>query len=1053
MKYYLLSKRINLIVLLILLIAVVDAGAQATKELLITGKVTDENSMPLPGVQIKLKNTKLATVTNPEGGYQIKVPAAGDVLVFSYVGYTTKEIKTTTAGAVNLSLTPSKNGLNEVVIVGYGTVKRSDLTGSIGSVDVKDLQKAPVASFEDALAGRVAGVAVTTSDGQPGDKPTITIRGNNSVTQDNSPLYVVDGFPIEDFSANTINPSEIESIEILKDASATAIYGSRAANGVILLNTKRGKAGPPNISLQTWVGLSENIRQIELMNPYEFVKYQQELNPSFGAIYLTNNRDLDYYQNVKGIDWQDLVFKSAYSTSNSVSISGGTDKTKYAISGSVFSQDGTVINSGFDRYQGRMVLDQSINTALKVGVNLNYSKTKTSGQILRNSENSSATSYTMYSVWGSRPVSGNSDVDLTDELTDPELGTIVDYRINPVINLNNILNNRYATTLNANGYLEYKFLKNFTFKTTAGFNNSANSNESFYNSRTSNGSNQTAVGASNGPNGSLSSINNNNWLNENTLTFNKTYGENHSVNVLSGFTMQGANFRSFGYQATQIPNELLGPIGLEEGILKSATSTESANTLASFLARANYGYKSKYLLTLTFRSDGSSKFAENNKWSYFPSASAAWVISKEKFMKDFTFISNAKFRIGYGTIGNNRVSDFGYLSQILLNFTSGAGNTRTGYNFNNAYNNGAAPFNLGNANLKWETTGSFNTALDVSLFKERISLTTEFYVKNTYDLLLNATLAPSMGYRRALKNIGKVSNRGFEFTINTINVDTKNFNWSSSFNIAFNKNKVVALNENEPSLTTGLGWNANFAQEHPYIAKPGRPIALFYGYIHDGVYQLSDFNSAPNGTYMLKNSIPATGVPKPGYIKYKDINNDGLINALDRTIIGNPNPLHTGGFTNNFKYKNIDLNVFMQWSYGNDVLNANRIDFEGQTSRGQLNMFATYADRWSFDNQTSQNYIAGGGGPTAYSDRLVEDGSFIRLKTVSLGYNIPYNFLKKYKVKGFRAYVSAQNLFTLTNYSGLDPEVSTSPSALTPGFDYSPYPKPRVTTFGINVVF
>lgn len=1018
---------------------------------IIKGKVQDQSGLPLQGVSVSVTGKYNTVITDTAGVFELTVVNGNVELNFSMIGYQ-KQKKLVRAGSfVTVTLIISEETLEDIVVVGYGTTRRRDLTGAVGKVSIEDLQKAPVASFEDALAGRVAGVQVSSIDGQPGDAPAITIRGANSITQDNSPLYVVDGFPIEGFTANTINPSEIESIEVLKDASATAIYGARGANGVIIVNTKKGKAGPPVISFQSWVGVSENIRKIEMMSPYEFVKYQSELNPSYGAIYLQDGRDLDYYKTAKATDWQDAIFKTAISNNNSISISGGNDKTKYAISGSVFSQDGIVVNSGFKRYQGRISIDQTINSRMKIGITANYAQTKTNGQVVRNSENSSATSYTMYSAWGYRPVSANAEVDLIEELIDPEIDNSFDYRINPVINLKNIHNLRLASALNVNAYLEYKVLKNLIFRTTAGINNNDSRQEVFYNSRTSAGSTQTAVGATNGPNGSIRHGQSNSWLNENTLTYDKTFNKIHSVKILGGFTVQRADMQSDGYSASQVPNESLGIAGLEEGILKSATSSVSYNTLASFLSRINYDYKSKYLLTLNFRADGSSKFPAHNRWGYFPSASGAWIFSDEPFLKSSNTISHGKLRVGYGVVGNNRVSDFGYLSQILLNFASGAGNTRTGYSFNNTYHNGSAPWNLGNSQLRWETTGQFNAGLDVNLFKDRISFVVDYYQKQTYDLLLNATLAPTTGFRKAFKNIGKVSNSGIEFTLNTRNVVKKDFSWNSSFNISFNRNKIIELNEDEPSLTTGLGWNANFAQEHPYIAKPGMPIAMFYGYIWDGVYQLEDFISYPDGSYALKNGIAATGVPKPGYIKYRDINGDGLINARDRTIIGNPNPIHVGGFNNNIKYKNFDLNVFFQWSYGNDILNANRIDFEGQTSRGQLNMFATYVDRWSFENTDAKNYIAGGGGPAAYSDRIIEDGSFLRLKTVQLAYNIPYNFLKRYKVRGVKFYVSAQNLVTWTRYSGLDPEVSTSHSALTPGFDYSPYPKPRLVTVGINL--
>lgn len=1012
----------------------------------ITGTVTDDMGELLPGVNVKLKGTNSTTQTNNDGTFKFSIPELKGTLVFSYTGFITKEVPITAATVYRVKLTKDLKVLDEIVVIGYGTSTKRDLTGAVSQVSIEDLQKAPVASLEDALAGRVAGVQVTASDGQPGAPMQISIRGNNSITQSNSPLYVIDGFPIEDPTNNVINPAEVESIDILKDASATAIYGARGANGVIIITTKKGKIGDPTISYQNYFGIQQNLKQQELLSPYEFVKYQLEFNSAvYTPIYLKDGRDLEYYRNVPGINWQDKVFRTAPMQNHFLSINGGTDKTRYSISGSVLNQDGIIINSGFNRYQGRIVLDQTINPKLKVGINLNYSATKTYGTIATE-QNGSATASLMYSVWGYRPITGDAltDEQLVEQPFDPDVNPTAEYRINPAISTRNEYNPAFVNAILANAYAEYKFSNYFTFRASGGITKRDTRKEIFNNSNTRSGN---PLSSSNGVNGSIMNYDLNNYLSENTLTFKRNINKVHNITALGGFTLQQISAFSSGFAATQVPNESLGISGIEEGVPSRVYSTSSKSELMSFLTRLNYSYKSRYLFTASFRADGSSKFASGNKWAYFPSGSFAWVMSDESFMKGIKPVNSAKLRVSYGLTGNNRVTDFAYLSsyQIISN---------SGYNFNNSPVNGSIPNLLGNKNLKWETTSQADIGLDVSFLKNRISVTADYYDKRTYDLLINSSLAPSQGFLNGMRNIGKVGNKGFEFTLNTTNVKNKTFSWNSSFNISFNRNKVLELTEEDPSILSRINWG-NFNNAYPYIAIPGRPIGQFYGYVWDGVYQYSDFNQLANGSYVLKDNVPNNGQSRatiqPGFIKYKDINGDGQVNSYDQTIIGDPNPKHTGGFSNNFTYKGFDLNVFLQWSYGNELLNANRIEFEGGENRNSLNMFASYANRWTPENQTNQLYKVYGQGPLVYSSRTIEDGSYLRLKTVALGYTLSQSLLKKLKIKNFRVYASGQNLLTWTNYSGLDPEVSTYASALTPGFDWSAYPKARTIIFGLNL--
>lgn len=1030
---------------------IICSAMDATGQQAVTGKVTEASGAPLIGVTVRVKDAQVSAITNEEGIYNIRPGSApGTALIFSYIGYLNREVKVTAGRSIyNIILEPAVKGLNDVVVIGYGTVKRKDLTGAVGEVKLADMVKAPVPSFEDALGGRVAGVQVSANDGQPGAAMNIVIRGNNSVSQENSPLYVVDGFPIENPSNNIFNPEEIASVEVLKDASATAIYGARGANGVIIITTKKGKTGAPVVSYQTWMGFQENIRKQEMMNPYEFVKYQLEQNSAvYTPIYLKNGKTLEDYRNVKGVDWQDQVFRKAFMQNHSLSLRGGNGKTTYSLSGSLLNQNGIIINSGFNRYQGRVVLDQEVNDKIKAGININYSATKTYGAFSSQTP-SGPTSSLMYSVWGYRPVTGDSanDASLIEEPFDPDVDPLNEYRMNPIISTRNEYNPVFNSTLMANAYIEYKPAKYFVLRVTGGITKEAIRKEVFNNSNTRLGNPKSSVL---GVNGSISNAERTNWINENTLTYARVFNEDHSLNVMGGVTLQKVSLYSYGFSASQVPNESLGISGLDEGTITNGPTAKSSSALMSFLGRVNYGYKSKYLLTLSFRADGSSKFPSDNRWAYFPSGAVAWRVIEEPFMKELRFLSDAKVRVGYGMTGNNRVPDFAYLTSLQLFPTSA-------YSFGNSPAQGIIPSNLGYPRLKWETTTQTDVGVDLGFLRNRIMLTMDYYKKHTRDLLLNATLAPSTGYLSGIRNIGKVSNEGFEISLNTVNVQKKRFAWTTSFNISFNRNKVLQLNEGEPSYASRITWG-NFNNAYPYVAIPGQPIALFYGFLFDGIYQYNDFNKLPDGSYMLKDNVPNNGSPRasiqPGYIKFRDINGDGKVDNSDLTIIGNPNPKHTGGISNNFTYRNFDLNIFFQWSYGNDILNANRIEFEnGDVTRGFLNMFASYANRWTPENQSNTLYKVGGQGPLVYSSRTIEDGSFLRLKTVALGYSLPADLLRRVRIKGLRVYASAQNLITWTNYSGLDPEVSVRQSALTPGFDWSAYPKARTITFGLDLTF
>lgn len=1029
----------------LLLLAIPTAGnAQSTK---ISGKVTSADNEPLIGVTVFEKGTKTGTATDANGKFVLTVSNANATLSFRYVGYQSRDIPLNNRTSITLALKSQENALNEVLVIGYGTTTRKDATGSVGQVKMSDFEKAPVKSFDEALAGRVAGVQVSGSDGQPGETNNIVIRGAGSVTQDNSPLYVVDGFPLEDAGNNSINPADILSIDVLKDASATAIYGARGANGVIIITTKRGNIGEPVITYNGYYGFQKNTKTIDLMSPYEFVKYQLELDPANATTtYLNNGKTLDDYKNVKGLNFQDQIYRNAPMQSHDLSIRGGSDRTRYSISGNIIGQDGVIINSDFRRYQGRITLDQTVNPKLKIGANVNYSYTVSNGTIVNASSSSqSASTNLLYAVWGYRPVTGN-DNNLEEELYDEgfDYNVLADYRVNPVISAKNELRRNKTTALLANAYADYKILPSLTFRITGGITNNMLKNETFNNSLTQSGNPRNSSGV----NGAIYYNPTTVWLNENTLTYKKTFNKVHDLTVLGGYTMQGSKTARSGFSALNVPNESLGLDGLDESPSLLGVSLSSRWGLLSYLGRINYSYRSKYYFTASFRTDGSSKFAPDKRWGYFPSGALSWRMSGEKFMERLKFVSDAKLRLSYGETGNNRVADFPYLDQITQP-------NLAGYSYNNnSPSKGAILTAFGNGSLRWETTKQVNIGYDLSLFKQRINLTVDLYRKVTHDLLLQALLPYTTGLSNAYKNVGKMQNEGLEISLNTINVKNKVFSWSSNFNISFNRNKVLALAENQSSLTSPVSFDQKWNALSPYIAMIGQPIGQLYGAVWDGVYQYEDFDKSPTGVYTLKAGIPRNGNPtvQPGDIKYKDLTGDGNVNAADFTVIGRGLPIHTGGFSNSFSYKGFDLNIFLQWSFGNDIINANRMLFEGNGKQSRFfNQYANYANRWTADNPSNTLFRTGGQGPFYYSSRVVEDGSYLRLKTVSLGYNVPTGLLKKARLKSLKVYAAAQNLATWTNYSGSDPEVSVRNSALTPGFDFSAYPRASTLIFGLNL--
>lgn len=1041
----------------------------AMAQVLVKGTVIDKTGESVIGASIQVKGTTQGTITDIDGKFSLGVPDKKSVIVISFIGYATKELQVDPSKPMSIVLEEDTKVLDEVVVVGYQEVRKKDLTGSVAKADMNELLNTPVGSFDQTLGGRIAGVNVSSGEGTPGGTMNIVIRGNNSLTQDNSPLYVIDGFPVEDAAiASTINPSDIESLDILKDASATAIYGARGANGVVIITTKKGKVGKAQITYDGSVTMQHVTRTIPMMDAYEFVKLQAETYPasianSTGGYlmeYQGKQWTLEDYRDIFQYDWQDEILRTALQHNHNIRITGGTEGVRYNASVSYYNQDGILLNSGYERFHARA------NTVVKrdkldISLTTNYSRSIQTGST------PSETSYSgmnnlFYSVWGYRPVTypNKSMESLLNDVMDEAVDSSNDYRFNPIRSLKEEYRKYYINNLQMNGYVSYEFIKGLKLKVSGGYTYDARKNDQFNNSNTRYGgpTSTDKVNAQIIRNERLT------WLNENTLTYQTNIKKKHFFNSLIGITFQNSDYEYYSLKSTHIPNESLGMAGMADGTLSSSSSLKSSWAMMSYLARLNYNYKSKYYATASFRVDGSSKFSKKHRYGYFPSGSLAWNFMEEEFMAPIKKVVGAgKLRVSWGLTGNNRIGEYDYYALLQMlkekqgDYISNGSIPSGVYPFDNDMSSvGMVPVSLPNEDLKWETTEQWNVGLDLSFFDERLNFTADVYRKTTRDLLLEASLPLVSGYYSATKNIGKVRNDGLELSLSTVNIKTKDFTWTSDFNIAFNKNEVLELAENQLSLTTAAKFDQNYNSQPSYIAKVGLPMGMMYGYLYEGTYKYDDFIKSGN-SYTLKDNVPyfsSEANTQPGMPKYKDINGDGVIDSNDRTIIGRGLPIHTGGFTNSFAYKGFDLSIFFQWSYGNDIMNANRLFFENAGGKKDLNQFASYANRWTPDNPDSDIPAATkSASNNVISSRIIEDGSYLRLKTVTLGYTFPKTLIAKAKLSNARVYLAAQNLWTWTSYSGYDPEVSIRNSALTPGLDFSSYPRAFTLSFGVNLGF
>ena len=1030
---------------LLTLILTINLYAQNTT---LKGVIVDETDTPLIGATVQVKGTSTGSITDFDGNYTIKANK-GAVITFSYIGYKTQEIKFTGQPTVNIKMVPDNQTLDEVVVVGYGTMKRSDLTGSVASIAAKDVEGFKTSSVAGALGGQIAGVQITSTDGTPGAGFSINIRGVGTLTGDSSPLYIVDGFEVDDI--DYLSNSDIESIEILKDASSSAIYGARAANGVVLISTKSGKIGKPIINYNGSASYRKISKKLDVLSPYEFVKLQGEVNSKYSDSYFKTGNDdngnpyryqsLDDYIGVSGVNWQDETFNPTWSQDHSLSIMGGTEDTKYNASFSRYIENGIFKNSGFNKTTGKFRLDQKLSKSLSFNFTVNYALTNREGV---GTSGDSGRFNMLAQILSARPTGGLklTDEELLASAIDPEMLESGESlaQVNPVKQTESVTNNKRAEMWAGNASATWQIIKGLTFKTSGTYNTTNNRTDIFY----KDGSKE-AYRNGQKPYGRTQMGRDVRWTNSNNLTW-KQKVKKHNYDIMLGHEV---SFKSTEYllgEAMDFPFDNLGNDYLGLGATPSRVeSSYSEKTLLSFFARGNYNYDNRYLFTATVRADGSTVFSNKNKWGFFPSFSAAWRVSEEAFMKDVEWVSNFKVRLGWGIVGNDRISN--YLSMDLYEANK--------YGIGNNTVTVLTPKQLKNANLKWEGASSVNLGVDLGFFDNRLNVTADFFIKDTKDLLLAQSLAHVTGFDSQMQNIGKIQNKGIELSFNSTNIQTRNFTWQTNFNISFIKNTLKGLASGVESMYARSGFDSNFTA-YDYIATVGQSLGLIYGYEFDGIYQSSDFYTTPDNQLILKEGITNNaryGTVKPGVVKYKDQDGDGIITTNDRTVIGNAMPKWYGGITNTFNYKGIDFSFMFQFNYGNDIYNATRL-YATQSRSGRRNMLAEVADRWSPTNASNKvpsqdGYIV----KDVYS-RFIEDGSFLRLKNITLGYTLPHKWTRKFHASKLRIYATGQNLFCISGYSGYDPEVnSASSNPMTPGLDWGAYPKSRVFTFGIDLQF
>ncbi|MDM1046960.1 SusC/RagA family TonB-linked outer membrane protein [Sphingobacterium hotanense] len=988
-----------------------------SKQSTVNGRVTDGGS-PVQGVSVTVKGVAgSGTTTNANGEFSVQVDNQNATLVFTIVGFTTQEVPLRGQSNVNVSLVSTDTDIEQVVVIGYGTQKKSDLTGSVSSVGSEKINAFPLAGTAQALQGRAPGVSVSSINGEPGRAPRVRVRGGTSINASSDPLYVVDGFP----GSTPPAPEDVESIEILKDASATAIYGSRGANGVIMITTKKGKIGKPMVEFNNSIATQQVGKRLDLLNASEFGAYINDVYVNGG----NNNIPFPNPESLgEGTDWQDLVFRNGNLLSNQLSVSGGSDNIRYYTAVNHYGQKGTVIESDYRRFSGTSNLDMKVNDRIKIGTRLLFNRSILNGVRTQESSSGTTAAGVISGALRFEPTQG-----IFDDAGNYTLKKFGDPHDNPVAAARERANEVKTDLFQGNGYLELTLLKDLIFRSTVGLQVSNQRTGNYVSKRLVEGRNFGGIG-------SIAAHKNTNVISENYLNYNLKINEANNLDAMVGYSYQSSRNESWQANNRNFISDSFSYWNLGAGSnYQNASSNLEDWIMSSFYGRINYNLLGRYLFTATGRYDGSSRFGENNKWAFFPSAAFAWNVSQEPFMESVEAISNLKIRTSYGETGNSEIGSYQSLARYSATLATMGG----------VPVNAVRPTNVANPNLTWETTKQTDAGIDIGFLNNKINLTVDYYYKKTIDLLYSVPLPIYSGYTGSLQNVGSVENKGWEFALGTTNID-RELKWNTDFNITFNRNKILQLPGGDIRYNTIPG---HMLSTDSQILREGEVVGAFYGWVFDGVYQQGDdFSPQPS--------------KKPGDVKYQDIfgrdasNNlvvgaDGKINADDRTIIGNPHPDFIFGFNNDFKYKNFDLNIFFQGSYGNDMLNITRMELDWMAGKGNATKDAL--NRWTPTNTNTDVPRASASNNPEVSSRWVEDGSYLRLKNLALGYNVPKTAMGKIGIDQLRLFASAQNIWTWTNYSGFDPEVSFQDSNRNIGLDYMGYPNIKSFTFGINARF
>ncbi|WP_281310126.1 SusC/RagA family TonB-linked outer membrane protein [Flavobacterium flavigenum] len=1066
---------------LIVLFLTISGYAQ---EITVTGVVRDKMGS-IPGATIIVKNEKANTTSDFDGKFSIKVtnPKTA-VLVVKFIGLEdiTVPLNGRTSG-INIEMKESTSELNEVVVIGYGTQKRGNLTGAVSSIKGTALEKVPTSSVAEALVGKLPGVQITSADGSPGSEIMIRIRGGGSITQDNSPLILVDGFEVA--TLNDIPPTDIESVEVLKDAASTAIYGARGANGVILVTTKTPKVGKVSVNINSYMQIKTLANRLDVMDPYEYVIMQYEYekgktsNPTAFYNRYGQANEMYIYKGDKGTDWQDEIFGSNPITKYlDFSMNGGNEKTKFKFAITNQDQPGVLIGTGLKQTN----MNLTLNTKLSDKFTFEFQ----SRFINQTIEGSGTEGVSLLSAIRQAPTLG-----LQDYMTLPEDDTYFDpedyepvKRFNPIQEAERNYRNRTKRTFNTVGALSWNIMKGLSLRSSFGFEYQYEEDGRFWGLET---------GTANA-NGGLPVVG---WqmtqsprtqLN-NVLSYNFKINTLHDFQVMVGQEMKDQRSFSKTYTTRYFPESISAEKALDNLALgtpfQNSSKEGSPNKISSFFGRVNYGFDDRYLATFTIRADGSTKFGPDNRWGIFPAAAFAWRMSNEKFLKESTTISNLKLRLSYGVSGNDRIDGDLYAKYYGVSQDKSVGWGEESHYYYNFYNPNGKVTYLNNPNVKWETTYTANFGVDFGFFKERITGNIDIYQNTVKDLLVPSDIPGSSGFSKIMTNVGQTSNKGIEFAINANVVQQKDFHLDVNFNIGYNKNKIDALSTGENEWILSSGWaGTQLLNDDDYRAYVGGTKGLIYGFVNDGFYTMDDFDSFDplTKTWKLKegvaNSKNLSGDPRPGNAKFKKLtpvdpsdSNTYVIGANDRKVIGDTNPKYSGGFGLNAVWKNFDLSTFFNFVYGFDVFNANKVMMTSwyQNVQNNLGMEVSLENRWrNFDDMGNDlryspalladfNKDATMWNPTSIgrpiaSSYAVEKGSFLRLNTLSLGYTIPLNVTQKLTFNKVRLYVTGTNLFVWTNYSGYDPEVNLS-TGLTPNVDYNAYPRTRNYTLGAQLSF